>query len=130
MKKVLAMAKAKALEVDRRVGIALSVLPPSQKAAVKRIMRSPQTFTRAAAAPGRVQQMRVSGQPLFMMRVSPGLRVIYTTFGDTVYVVDVVQRATMTHFAARKAANKAMKQQSKKREQKVATRRMPDAVEK
>jgi hypothetical protein len=98
------VAKSKGLEVDRRVGIALSVLPPSQKSAVERIVRSPQTFTRAASAPGRVQQMRTSGQPLYMMRVSPNLRLIYTTVGDTVYVVDVVERATLNHFAARKAA--------------------------
>ena len=123
------MAKLKGLEVDRRVGIALSVLPPSQKTAVERIMRSPHTFARAAAAPGRVQQMRTSGQPLYMMRVSPGLRLIYTTVGDTVYVVDVVERATLKHFAARKDTKKETKVQGKKRESNAVKQKTPDAVE-
>jgi mRNA-degrading endonuclease RelE of RelBE toxin-antitoxin system len=101
---MVAMAKSRALEVDRRVGIALSVLPPSQRSAVERVVRSPQTFTRVASIPGRVRQLRTSGQPLYMMRVSPKLRLIYTTVGETVYVVDVVEHATLNHFAAPKAA--------------------------
>jgi hypothetical protein len=124
------MAKSKGLEVDRRVGIALSVLPASQKAAVERVVSSPQTFTQAAATPGRVQQMRTSGQPLFMMRVSPNLRLIYTMVGDTIYVVDVVERATLNHFATRKAARAATKAQHKSRVSKAAARTTPDVVEK
>jgi hypothetical protein len=123
------MAKTNGLEVDRRVGIALSVLPPSQRTAVERIMRSSPSFTRAATAPGRVQQMRTSGQPLYMMRVSPGLRLIYTTVGDTVYVVDLVERATLNHFAARKNAKKVAKALAKKRVPKAAAQKAPDPVE-
>jgi hypothetical protein len=123
------MAKSKGLEVDRRVGIALSVLPPSQKIAIERIMRSPQSFSRAAAAPGRVQQMRTSGQPLYMMRVSPGLCLIYTMVGDTVHVLDLVERATLNHFAARKVAKNATENHRKKREPKAAPPKTPDVVE-
>ncbi len=103
------MAKTKGLEVDRRVGIALSVLPSFQKHAVERVIRSPRSFETAAAMPGRVQQMATSGQPLYKMRVSPSLHLFYTMVGDTIYVVDVVERATLNHFAGRKAAKKGTK---------------------
>ncbi len=123
------MAKAKGLEVDRRVGIALSVLPSAQKHAVERVIRSPQSFATAAAMPGRVQQMATSGQPLFKMRVSPSLRLIYTMVGDTVYVVDVVERATLKHFASRKTAKKAAKAQVAKKAEVVA-KKASNALEK
>jgi hypothetical protein len=105
------MAKIKALEVDRRVGIALSVLPSVQTHLVERVTRSERSFATAAAIPGRVQQMANSGQPLYKMRVSPSLRLIYTMVGDAAYVVDIVERATLNRFAGRKAAEKAGKTQ-------------------
>lgn len=124
------MAKAKRLEVDRRVGIALSVLPWVQKHSVERVIRSPQSFATAAAMPGRVQQMATSGQPLYKMRVSPSLRLIYTMIGDTVYVVDVVERATLNHFAGRKAAKKATKAQVAKKAPKVVAKKASNALKK
>ena len=95
------MAKYKGLEIDRRVGIALSVLSPSQRHAVGRLIRSPQDFERATLC-GRVRQLHTSGQPLYMLRVSPTLRLVYTLVGETVYIVDLVERATLDRFAARK----------------------------
>ncbi|MFO0952018.1 MAG: hypothetical protein U0835_12875 [Isosphaeraceae bacterium] len=96
------MAKAKGLEVDRRVGIALSVLPSLQKQAVERLIRTPQSFAAAARQPGRVRPIAASGQPLYKMRVTPSLWLIYTTVGETVHVLDVVERATLKFFAAQK----------------------------
>jgi hypothetical protein len=127
--KVTDMAKSKGLEVDRRVGIALSVLPPSQKIAIEKIIRSQQSFLRAVAVPGRVQQMRTSGQPLYMMKVTPGLRLIYTTVGDTYYVVDLVERATLNHFTARKSVKKATQAHGKRRNSQVAAQKASDLVE-
>ena len=123
------MAKTKGLEVDRRVGIALSVLPPSQRTAVERIMRSRVLHPRRLRA-WRVQQMPTSGQPLFMMRVSPGLRLIYTTVGDTVYVVDLVERATLNYFAARENAKKVARALAKKRVPKAGAEKAPGLSEK
>jgi glutamine synthetase type III len=114
------MAKAKGLEVDRRVGIALSVLPSVQKHAVERVIQSPRSFATAAAVPGRVQQMRISRS----------LRLIYTMVGDTVYVVDVVERATLKHFASRKAATKATKADVAKKAQKVVAKKASNALKK
>jgi hypothetical protein len=124
------MAKTKGLEVDRRVGIALSVLPQSQKTAVERVIRSPRSFTKFAALPGRVQQMATSGQPLYKMRISPSLRLIYTMVGDTFYVVDLVERATLNHFVAKRADKKVAKAQVKKPAPKDPARKTPDVVEK
>jgi hypothetical protein len=124
------MAKAKGLEVDRRVGIALSVLPSVQKQAVERVIQSQRSFATAAAVPGRVQQMATSGQPLYKMRISRSLRLIYTMVGDTVYVVDVVERATLKHFASRKAATKATKADVAKKAQKVVAKKASNALKK
>jgi hypothetical protein len=124
------MAKAKGLEVDRRVGIALSVLPSIQKLAVEQVIRSRRAFATAAAMPGRVRQMATSGQPLYMMRVSPSLRLIYTMVGDTFYVVDVVERATLNHFAGRKAAKKATKAIAKKATKGQVAKKASDAIKK
>ena len=65
-----------------------------------------------------------------MMKVSPTLRLIYTTVGDTIYVVDVVERATLSHFAARKSDMKVRKAEGKKGGSKAVARKAPDAVEK
>jgi hypothetical protein len=124
------MAKAKGLEVDRRVGIALSVLPSVQKHAVERVIQSPRSFATAAAVPGRVQQIATSGQPLYKMWISRSLRLIYTMVGDTVYVVDVVERATLKHFASRKAATKATKADVAKKAQKVVAKKASNALKK
>jgi hypothetical protein len=97
------MANVKNLEIDRRVNIAMSVLSSSQKAMIAKIIRSPQAFAAFAAVPRRVQQMRITGQPLYMMKVSRSLRLIYTTIGETISVVDLVERATLNHFAVQKA---------------------------
>lgn len=122
------MARTKGLEVDRRVGIALSVLPSAQKLAVQRVIRTPQSFAAFAAQPGRVRQMATSGQPLYMMRISPSLRLIYTTVGDTVLVLDVVERATLNHFAARRAAERATKDRMTKESPGAAAKKAPHAV--
>lgn len=124
------MVRSKHLEIDRRVGIAMSVLTPSQKAVIIRITRSPQAFATAAAVPGRVQQMRTSGQPLYKMKVSPSLRLIYTMVGETIYVVDLVERATLAHFAASRSPKKPTKAVAKKSKAGVETRKARDIVEK
>jgi hypothetical protein len=101
------MVKSKGIEVDRRVRIAMSSLPPAQRAAVEQVMSSPESFTHAISAPGQSQIMRTSGQPLYKMRVASNLRLIYTIVGDTYHVLDVVEKATLNHFAAPKAAKAA-----------------------
>ena len=125
------MAKQKGLEIDRRVGIALSVLPVSEKKAIERVIGSSRAFEHAAALPNRVQPMKASGQPLYMMRVSPSLRLVYTLVGDTVYVLDVVKRATLDRFAVRKSVKSAAKKRADgEKKSKALAKKLADAVEK
>jgi len=78
--------------------------------------------------------MHTSGQPLYMMRVSPSLRLIYTMVGDTIYVVDLVERATLDRFALQKAAkaSRTTKTPTKvaAKDPKAVARKSPDPVEK
>ena len=108
----------------------MSVSPTSQRNVVGRLTRSPRAFANAAALPGRVQRMHTSGQSLYMMRVSPTLRLVHTLVGDTIYVVDLVERATLDRFAIRKAAKKAVKAEGEKKESKSAVQKSPDVVKK
>src|SRR5262245_33865855 len=114
------MAKLKDLEVDRRVGIAMSVLPPSQRNAVQRVIDSPQSFAQATRRPGSVRHLHTSGQPLYLMRVSPKLRLVYTMVGETPYVVDLVEGATLARFAHRKSGKVAKKAKVAKKPKGVA----------
>jgi len=100
------MAKLKDLEIDRRVGIAMSVLSPSQRNVVQRVIDSPQLFAQATHRPGSVRRLHSSGQPLYLMRISPSLRLVYTMVGETPYVVDLVEKATLERFARRKSSKK------------------------
>lgn len=100
------MSTIKGLEVDRRVGMALGVLPSSQRSLVERIIESPKIFAEVAALPGRVHQLANSGQLLYKLKVTQSLILIYTMIGDTVYVVDLVERATLMHFARQKSNKK------------------------
>jgi hypothetical protein len=65
-----------------------------------------------------------------MIRVSPSLRLIYTTVGDTVCVLDLVERATLDHFALRKAAREASKSKGGQRRPKAIARNPSDPIEK
>jgi hypothetical protein len=124
------MEKPKGLEVDRRVGIAMSVLAPSQRSAVERVIESPQGFIHSADRPGRVKVLNASGQPLYMMRVSPTLRLVYTFVGETVYILDLVERATLERFSLSKAAKNAPKRKGKKGTRRSGSREPTDVVDK
>jgi hypothetical protein len=126
--KAITMAKSRRLEVDRRVGIALSVLPPSQQSVINRIINSPRDFARLAGDPGRVQLLHSSGQPLYLMRVTPRLRLVYTMIGETVYVLDLVERATLDRFARLKVGKKVPK--ARERTPKSRSRKSADVVDK
>lgn len=39
-----------------------------------------------------------------MLRVTQSLRLVYTLVGDTAYVVDLIEHATLKHFTKRKVA--------------------------
>lgn len=96
------MVEYRGLEIDRRIGIAMTVLSPSQRQAVEKVIGSVATFALAVARPGHVRVLPTSGQPLFMMRVSDSLRLVYTKVGRTFYVLDVIEKRTLDALAAKK----------------------------
>jgi hypothetical protein len=124
------MAIPKGIEVDRRVGIAMSVLSPSERSAVDRVIESPRSFTEAADRPGQVRVLHASGQPLYLMRVSRSLRLVYTFVGETAYVLDLVEQATLDHFALGEVSTVASGRERKKTKPKSGSRKLADVVEK
>jgi hypothetical protein len=100
------MAVKKSLEIDRRVGIAMSVLTPTQREAVDRVLRSPRSFFEFSADSTRVKAIEAPGQQLYLLRVTPQLRLVYATADDGIQVLDLVERATMDRFSSRKARRK------------------------
>ena len=40
-----------------------------------------------------------------MMRITPQLRLVYTETGDVIQILDLVERATLDFFSAKKARN-------------------------
>jgi hypothetical protein len=100
----MTMARKKELEIHRRVGIAMSVLLPAQRSAVSRILSSPSAFSDHAADVTNVRKLAVAGEQLYMMKATPHIRLVYSTSGDSIQVLDLVERATMDRLAPKKVA--------------------------
>jgi hypothetical protein len=101
LKEAVGMSRGKKFTVDRRVGIAISALSPTQKAAVSRVLQSAQSFATFASDSGRVGEVKNPGQKLYTLRVSPNIRLIFTKTADGVQVLDLVERATLNRFAVK-----------------------------
>jgi len=100
------MAVKKDLNVHRRVRIAMSVLPPPQRDAVNRVIHSSRGFTDYTSDSARVKKIESPGEQLYMIRITPQLRLVYTETGNAIQVLDLVERATMESFSAKKARKK------------------------
>jgi len=100
------MAVKKVLTVHPRVRIAMSVLPPPQRDAVNRVIHSSRGFTDYTSDSARVKRIEAPGEQLYMMRITPQLRLVYTESGDAIQVLDLVERATIESFSAKKAREK------------------------
>jgi hypothetical protein len=98
------MVRKKDLEIHRRVGIAMSVLPAAQRSAVSRVLSSPSAFTARAADLSNVKKLAVAGEQLYMMKVTPQIRLVYSKSGESIQVLDLVERATMDRLAPKKVA--------------------------
>jgi mRNA-degrading endonuclease RelE of RelBE toxin-antitoxin system len=96
------MSTKKDFQIDRRVGIALDALSPSQKAALKPVLQSREGFVAHAKRPGVSKKVSPS-KPLYVMRVGGGMRIIYTVKEDEAIVVqDLMRKPTIDHFVSRK----------------------------
>lgn len=94
------MAAKKGLDVNRRVGIAMSVLSPAEREAVGRLIQSHRDFERYAARPGKVQRLATS-DPLYTLRVTPQIRLVFKRADAGIEVLDLVEQATLDRFAKR-----------------------------
>jgi hypothetical protein len=97
------MPVRKGLEVDRRVGIALSALTPAQRGAVERALQSPQRFAAHVANSANVKHIEGGDPPLYYLRVTPKLRLVYEDRPSGFRVVDLVDRATVARFAGKQS---------------------------
>jgi mRNA-degrading endonuclease RelE of RelBE toxin-antitoxin system len=89
------MAREKGLSIDPRVNIAMDALSLSQREAVSKLLRDREHFLNYAGRPGRTQKL-LTGKTLYKTRVgSSGLRLIYSTDGDMISVLDLMNKRTM-----------------------------------
>jgi hypothetical protein len=97
------MADTKGLDVDRRVGIAMDALAPSERRAVGRVLASPKLFERIAAAPGKVRKIKASEQ-LYTLEVTPSLRLVFRETPEGTEVLDLIGREALNRLTSRRPA--------------------------
>ncbi len=128
------MARKQDLKVHRRVGIAMSVLPSAQRNAVSRVLASPRTFTHHAADLTHVKKFAPTGEKLYVMNVTPQIRLVYSKSGDSIEILDLVERATMDRLARKKSAKAVDRDNGAKEDRaaasKTKTRKVADLAEK
>jgi hypothetical protein len=116
------MARKKELEIHRRVGIAMSVLPSAQRSAVSRVLSSPSAFIDYAADLSNVKKLTVAGEHLYLLRVTPQIRLVYSTSGGSIQILDLVERATMDRLAPKKVASVTGQHKGTKTEKPAASK--------
>lgn len=94
------MTRTKGFSIDRRVRIAMTALAPAQRAAVSRVLDSPQNFAALASDSSRVGRIKNPAQDLYTLRITPSIRLIFTKTALGVQVLDLVERATLDRFLA------------------------------
>ena len=99
------MTAKKGFDVHPRVGIAMSVLSPTERKAVARAIRSPEDFDLCAADPTRSKKLETPDE-LDVLRVTPQIRLVFKQMGKGIEVLDLVDQATIDRFATRKPARK------------------------
>jgi hypothetical protein len=119
------MARKKDLKVHRRVGIAMSVLPSAQRSAVSRVLASPSAFTDHAADLTNVKKLTPTGEKLYLMKVTPQIRLVYSKSGDSIEVLDLVERATMDRLAQKNSARAVDRDSGAKDDQAAASKTKP-----
>jgi hypothetical protein len=99
---LVTIAVKHALNVHRRVRIAMSVLTPGECEAVNRVIDSYRSFIEYTADPERVKTIEAPGQQLSLLSITPGLRLVYTATAEGIAVLDLVEQATLDFFAAKR----------------------------
>jgi hypothetical protein len=130
----MTMPRKKDLKVHRRVGIAMSVLPSAQRTAVSRVLSSPSAFTDHDADLTIVEKLAPGGEKLYVMTVTPQIRLVYSKSGDRIQILDLVERATMDRLAPKKSGKVVDREKGAKSSRPAAsrttTRKLVDLAEK
>jgi hypothetical protein len=113
------MAIKKDFQIDRRVGIALDALSPSQKAALKPVLQNKEFFVAHAKRPGVTEKLSAS-KPLYSMKAGAGMRVIFTVREEGIVVQDIMRKATMDQLVMKR---KSKAKSSKKGHGKTSVKR-------
>jgi hypothetical protein len=93
------MEKGETLTVHRRAIMALETFSAVERAKVERALRALQDPS--AAARVRARSARLSTpEPIYIMRVSPSIRIIFRRTQGGIQVLDAVRRETLDSFAA------------------------------
>ncbi len=103
------MATKKGLEVHRRVRIARSVLPHSQRTVVDRVLSSPRGFAQYARASRPVKKLAGTGQQLYMMGITPKILLVFTKTDDEIRVLDLVERRRVDHSLPPRSGRRAQR---------------------
>jgi hypothetical protein len=128
------MTRKKELQVHRRVGIAMSVLLSAQRSAVSRVLSSPSAFAERGADLTSVEKLAPAGEKLYVLNVTPQIRLVYSKPGDGIQVLDLVERATVDRLAPKKSAKAIDRDKGAKDDRRAAsktkTRKLADLAEK
>lgn len=109
------MAIENGIQVDRRVAIAMDALSPGQKAALKPVLQSKEQFLAYAKKPGTTQKLSNS-KDLYAMRAGSGMRIVFEAQKDGIVVRDLMQKATLDRYVAKRKSQSAKKTSAKRHE--------------
>ena len=89
-------------QIDDRVSIALDALDARQKGAIGRVLSDRDHFLSHTSNRRRVRRIFPKSQPVYAVSVPAGLDIIYRMSGDSIQVMDLMGRATLKRFGAKK----------------------------
>jgi hypothetical protein len=92
------MAQTKEITFHRRAAMALDAFPRAARTKVRAAVRRIQDPASGALICTKVAKLPTD-EPLYIMRASPDIRVIFRKMGDAIDVLDVVRRDTLDTFA-------------------------------
>ena len=95
------MARAKTVTFHRRAAMALDAFSPHDRAKIADAARLLQANGDEALLGTRTAKLATS-EPMYIMRATPAIRLIYRETADGFEVLDVVRKATLQTFLKKK----------------------------
>ena len=89
--------KSPGYRVDGRVSIALDALDDKQKQAVGGVITDRAHFLASTADSRNVRRIS-KDEPLYVLRVPSGLRIVFSKIGDEIVVMDLMRKVTLDRY--------------------------------